>query len=141
MTRLVSMYSVLGVTINLTDTRKTECVHILKVSYVATAKPDLSHLRSPAGLDQWQPLATLQLRPGQTQASVQLPLPVDITGVCLEVSSTLTSLQAQSQERLTCPRCSSLITDKALSGNQAQQMDMDDLPIGGQCIKPWAVLR
>ena len=52
-----------------------------QVSYVDQLSPDLAHLKSPAGLAQWRPLALLYCAPGQQDVRLLLQAPVTATAV------------------------------------------------------------
>ncbi len=53
----------------------------VQISYYQGMAPDLAHLKSPAGMALWTPLAMLHLEPGQQDVRLDLLTPITATAV------------------------------------------------------------
>ena len=100
--RLTTARLLTGFSVRISDPRPSRCAGAILLE-VTDARTDL------AGA-QWRRLGEVHLAPGATSGRCEVPVPATATAVRLTFTTLLVNLHACSNEGISCPRCSRVVT-------------------------------
>jgi E3 ubiquitin-protein ligase UBR4 len=107
--RLVGTHSLQAMTLTVHSPRRSCLVRTVNL-YYNNRPAELSDLANC--WPKWHRAGTVQLTPGQTEATLALPLPVAACNLMVEFDAFYVAEQSAAQETLQCPRCSRAVTDR-----------------------------
>jgi len=96
-----------GIDLHIQDVKPSRMVRMINVYYNNKALP-LGELKNRWSL--WKKAKTLHLPPNHTDLHVDFPIPITATNILVEYASFHENPQVV--EKLQCPRCSRIVTDK-----------------------------
>eukprot|EP01105_Mastigella_eilhardi_P001440 TRINITY_DN1173_c0_g1_i1.p1 TRINITY_DN1173_c0_g1~~TRINITY_DN1173_c0_g1_i1.p1 ORF type:complete len:2168 (+),score=563.64 TRINITY_DN1173_c0_g1_i1:2610-9113(+) len=103
-------YTIQSVTIHIGDIRKSKVVRTINIYYNNKPVTDLSELKG--NWSQWKKARVCHFAQLQTELKADFLIPITATNLLFEYASFYENLQALSAEKLQCPRCNKLVTDK-----------------------------
>jgi E3 ubiquitin-protein ligase UBR4 len=92
------------------DTKKAKMLRTLNLYCNNKPVSDIGELKNKWAA--WKKVKSVDLSPGQTELRIEFPLPIVACNILIEYSSFYENLGAL--ERLQCPRCNRVVTDKVL---------------------------
>lgn len=107
--RLIGTHSLQALTLMIHSPRRSCMVRTVNL-YYNNRPGELSDLVNC--WPKWQKAGSAQLAPGQTEATLSLPLPVAALNLMVEFDTFHVAEQSAAQETLQCPRCSRAVTDR-----------------------------
>lgn len=103
-------YIIQNINLHIFDIKRAKMVKTINFYCNNKLVSDLSELRNKWNM--WKKIKSVELTPGQTEIYIEFPIPVVATNFLIEYASFYENLQALATEKLQCPRCNRVVTDK-----------------------------
>ncbi|XP_063173479.1 E3 ubiquitin-protein ligase UBR4 [Candoia aspera] len=104
--KLIGSHTISKVTVKIGDLKRTKMVRTINLFYNNRTVQAIVELKNKPA--RWHKAKKVQLTPGQTEAKIDLPLPIVASNLMIEFADFYENYQA-STETLQCPRCSASV--------------------------------
>ncbi|KAF7239331.1 E3 ubiquitin-protein ligase UBR4 [Varanus komodoensis] len=104
--KLIGSHTISKVTVKVGDLKRTKMVRTINLYYNNRTVQAIVELKNKPA--RWHKAKKVQLTPGQTEAKIDLPLPIVASNLMIEFADFYENYQA-STETLQCPRCSASV--------------------------------
>ena len=106
--KFTSSYTIQSISADISDVHKSCMAKTVNFYYNNKPVQDITELRNKWSA--WKKAKSITLAPAQTDFLVEFPIPITASNFMIEYSTFYENLQ--SMERLSCPRCNRIVTDR-----------------------------